>query len=98
MLSDPAARSLWIDQTRKLIVFTRGGLLFAFNFGPERALLSLPMDGMERGDYELLLSTDSGQYGGFERINAPFSIDEGGLLRGELPERTAVALKPAKKA
>ncbi len=98
VLSDPAARSLWIDQTRKLIVFTRGGLLFAFNFGPERALLSLPMDGMERGDYELLLSTDSGQYGGFERINAPFSIDEGGLLRGELPERTAVALKPAKKA
>ena len=98
VLSDPAARSLWIDQARKLIVFTRGGLLFAFNFGPERALLSLPMDGMERGDYDILLSTDSGEYGGFERIDAPFSIDESGLLRGALSERTAVALKRKEKA
>ena len=98
VLSDPAARSLWIDQARKLIVFTRGGLLFAFNFGPERALLSLPISGLESGDYDILLSTDSGEYGGFERIDAPFSIDESGLLRGALSERTAVALKRKEKA
>ena len=56
------------------------------------------MDGMERGDYDILLSTDSGEYGGFERIDAPFSIDESGLLRGALSERTAVALKRKEKA
>ena len=98
VLSDPAARSLWIDQARKLIVFTRGGLLFAFNFGPERALLSLPMSDMDSGDYDILLSTDSGEYGGFERVDAPFSVDESGLLRGALSERTAVALKRKEKA
>ena len=86
------------DQARKLIVFTRGGLLFAFNFGSERALLSLPISGLESGDYDILLSTDSGEYGGFERIDAPFSIDESGLLRGALSERTAVALKRKEKA
>lgn len=98
VLSDPAARSLWIDQARKLIVFTRGGLLFAFNFGAKRALLSLPMSDMESGDYEILLSTDSGEYGGFERVDAPFSIGEDSLLRGALPERTAVALRRKEKA
>ena len=61
-------------------------------------LLSLPISGLESGDYDILLSTDSGEYGGFERIDAPFSIDESGLLRGALSERTAVALKRKEKA
>lgn len=95
VLSDPAARCLWIDQERKLIVFTRGELLFIFNFGAASARLALPVSGMPSGKYAVLLSTDAREYGGFDRLNAAFSISEDGLLRGLLPERTAAALKLA---
>lgn len=66
LLDDPYAVSLWIDQDRKIITFSRGNLLFVFNFhnsySEQHFFLHAHTTG--EGDYRVILSTDEARFGG----------------------------------
>ena len=89
------------DDSRKLLLFQRNNLLFAFNFHPTHSYSDLEFLCFP-GSYRLILDTDSGQFGGFDRITPNqryFSasrrkdnrIDE--YLSVYLPCRSAIVLR-----
>jgi len=66
LLDDPYAVSLWIDPDRKIITFSRGKLLFVFNFHnsySEQAFF-LHAHTTGEGTYKVILSTDEPRFGG----------------------------------
>ncbi len=66
LLNDPNAVSLWIDPERKIITFSRGRLLFVFNFhnsySEQKFFLHAHTTG--EGSYRVILSTDETRFGG----------------------------------
>lgn len=84
-------------EPEKTLVFRRKGLIFAFNFQPSNSLTSLRIPVSELSDYEIALSTDDGQYGGFDQvahITYPAKTADGqSYVEIYLPARTAVVLK-----
>ena len=93
VLKDKSAKSLWIDQARKLVAFERGGLVFLFNFDPQANCESLPLRQLTPGVFGVVFDSDRTEYGGFGRIRERFELDADGILRGLLPARTAVVLR-----
>ena len=65
------AESLWLDNEKKLVIFARGGLLYAFNLHPtwsqETVFVSCRVTGA--GGYKTVLSTDDPSFGGQGRID-----------------------------
>ncbi len=70
LLDDPYAVSLWIDQDRKIITFSRGGLLFLFNFNTSYSEQNffLHAHTVGEGAYRVILSTDELRFGGSGQI------------------------------
>ena len=66
LLEDPQTVSLWIDQDRKIITFSRGGLLFLFNFHGSYSEPSffLHAHTVGEGAYRVVLSTEEQRFGG----------------------------------
>ena len=56
------------DLDRQVIVYKRGDLLFAFNFHSNNSYPDFKVEGVARGKYRTILSTDSARFGGHERI------------------------------
>lgn len=56
------------DNERQVLVFSRGGLLLAFNFNPSQSFGDYRF-GAAPGKYVEILNTDSKAYDGFERIS-----------------------------
>ena len=63
----PAPHLILADETRKLLLFFRNNLLFAFNFHPTQSYKDLEFLCFP-GSYRLVLDTDSKRFGGFDRI------------------------------
>ena len=66
LLEDPHAVNLWVDEERKIIAFSRGGLLFLFDFHPSYSeqRFFLPCHSTGEGRYRVILSTDESRFGG----------------------------------
>ena len=66
LLEDPHAVNLWVDEERKIIAFSRGGLLFLFDFHPSYSeqRFFLPCHTTGEGRYRVILSTDESRFGG----------------------------------
>jgi 1,4-alpha-glucan branching enzyme len=66
LLDDPYAVSLWIDPDRKIITFSRGNLLFVFNFhnSYSEPQFFLHAHTTGEGKYRVILSTDEERFGG----------------------------------
>ena len=66
LLDDPYAVSLWIDPDRKIITFSRGKLLFVFNFhnSYSEQQFFLHAHTVGEGEYRVILSTDEPRFGG----------------------------------
>jgi 1,4-alpha-glucan branching enzyme len=81
----------------QVLIFKRGGLIFVFNFNPFK---SFPDYGFEcpKGNYEIILNSDSSKYLGFGRIdeNLIYKTDKTDFLKLYLPNRTALVLKMLK--
>ena len=73
LLDDPGAVSLWIDPERKIITFSRGNLLFVFNFhnSYSEQQFFLHAHTVGEGKYRVILSSDEPRFGG------PGLIDHG---------------------
>ena len=101
LLNDPCAVSLWIDPERKIITFSRGGLLFVFNFhnsySEQHFFLHAHTTG--EGTYRVILSTDEKRFGGSGMIDHDYEYHtayaEGRGLGFDVysPCRTAMVLE-----
>ena len=101
LLNDPSAVSLWIDPERKIISFSRGGLLFVFNFHNSYSEQSFFLHAHTTGEgsYRVVLSTDEKRFGGPGIIDHDFVYQtvytEGRGLGFDIysPCRTAMVLE-----
>lgn len=85
----------------KVFAFERGGLWFFFNFNPNSAMVDKEFEVL-KGEYDLLLSTDFGAFGGHDQIAFPQRYYTQEEIRGNqavnliklyLPSRCAIVLK-----
>ena len=86
------------DSAKKILVFYRQGLMFAFNFNPTESFTNIKVSLPHIADYTVALNTDDPKYGGNGLIgNAPYPaiVDKKGNshISLYLPARTAVVLK-----
>ena len=87
-----------VHEADQVLAFTRGSLLFVFNFHPSRSYTDYGIPAAS-GAYRIILTTDDAHYGGFGRIDqslayfsrcygtGPCAADN--YLRLYLPSRTA---------
>lgn len=66
---DLTAKNKWTHQDDKVIIYTKGDFVFAFNFHPTKSFdgYFIPVD--NPGTYKPVLSSDDGKYGGYSRID-----------------------------
>ena len=67
-LFDYSPVSLYIDDDKHIIIYSRGDILFAFNFHPVKSFDSYVVKTMSLGNYHPVLTTDNPEFGGFSRI------------------------------
>jgi 1,4-alpha-glucan branching enzyme len=81
------------DQT---LAFERAGLIFIFNFSPDKSFTDYPIP-VPPGKYRLLLDSDAATFGGFGRIiPSQDYIGINGNISVYLPSRTVLVLAPEK--
>ncbi len=84
----------WQNDSDHVVSFIRDDLLFAFNLHPTQSFTdySLPAP---TGDYEVIVSSDDAQFGGFDRIDTSLAYPAGSdeRVKSYLPSRTAVVLR-----
>jgi 1,4-alpha-glucan branching enzyme len=69
LLQNPTINLLYEHSDDKLLIFQRAGLLFAFNFHPQRSYPDYRIEA-PAGTYKLILDSDAPQYGGHSRLVA----------------------------
>ncbi|KAK3110025.1 alpha-1,4-glucan branching enzyme [Teratosphaeriaceae sp. CCFEE 6253] len=88
------------NETDKVIVFERAGLLWVFNFHPSQSFTDYRVGVEEGGTYRVVINTDAPEFGGLGRVEQGgryFTTDFGwngrrNFLQCYLPSRTAVVL------
>lgn len=85
---------LSVHEDNKLLVYEKGNLVFAFNFHPEKSFDGYPIPVSKPGNYKVLLSSDDGLFGGFDRVDksVQYEADDHGF-RCYLPNRSAIIFK-----
>ena len=82
------------------IVFYRNGLLFAFNFSPNQSLTNVLVPIPNDADYEVVLCSDDGKYGGYNQVEhmtyPSKKFDGQNYVELYIPARTAIVLKEGK--
>lgn len=92
----------WIHQDDKIIIYTKGDLAFAFNFHPTKSFDGYFIPVGASGKYEIVLSSDDGVYGGFNRVDTGYEYDTYTTpdnwigFNCYLPSRSAVVFKLVK--
>ncbi|MDD6161121.1 MAG: alpha amylase C-terminal domain-containing protein, partial [Oscillospiraceae bacterium] len=86
-----------LDEKNKVIAFYRRGLLFAFNFHPDRSQTGVRIPVPKYADYTVALCSDDEQYNGWGQVEhgvCPVKREDGkDFVEIYLPARTAVVLK-----
>lgn len=93
------AECKWIHEDDKIIIYTKGDYVFAFNFHPTKSFdgYFIPVD--KGGVYEIVLSSDDGIFGGFSRVDTAHeykAYTTPARWKGfncYLPNRTAIVFK-----
>ena len=101
VLNKEDATSLWIDQPGKIIAFSKGGLVYVFNFNPTHSPTDffLPVHTIGPGKYKAIFSTDDLEFGGMDRISKNYEYytkvipDRGLGFNIYIPSRTAVVFR-----
>ena len=93
------AECRWVHEGDKIIVYTKGKTVFAFNFSPTQSFEGYPVVTGEKGRYKLALSTDEARFGGFDRLDKEYVYQTEEVVDGligfrcYLPLRTAAVFK-----
>ena len=93
--------NLWIDQPGKIIAFSKGGLVYVFNFHPTYSPTNffLPTHSVGEGKYKVIFSTDDIDFGGMDRVSKQYVyytkfVENRGLgFEIYIPCRTAIVFK-----
>lgn len=99
-----APKCLLLDDEKKIIVFERKGLIFAFNFNPTKSFEGQFIPVSKKGRYKVVVSTDDNAFGGYDRISKKYVYssvaDEQGKeqIQIYLPARTALCLRKLRKS
>ncbi|KAI9792284.1 MAG: alpha-1,4-glucan branching enzyme [Peltula sp. TS41687] len=88
------------NESDKVVVFERAGLLWIFNFHASQSFADYRVGVEQSGTYKVVLNTDSTEYGGFARIDENtrfFTTDfawngRKNFLQVYIPTRTAIVL------
>ena len=91
-----------VHDSDHILAFERNGLLFVFNFHPNKSYPEYTLEVSEGADYHLVLSSDDEAFGGEGRIaDIAYSAYQEGMqgnwLKLYIPSRTACVLKPEPK-
>ncbi|MBO4563906.1 MAG: alpha amylase C-terminal domain-containing protein [Bacteroidaceae bacterium] len=95
-------QEVWHNDGDQVLAYTRGDLLFVFNFSPDKSFADYGFL-VKEGSYKVVLNTDSSAYGGnnltddtiehFTIPDALYTKQHKGWLKLYVPARTAVVLK-----
>ena len=94
-----APKCLFIDAEKQVIVYERGGLVFAFNFSPSSSYEGYYLEVPTAGKYKVEFSTDDRAFGGWDRISKEYIYtskkqpDGKSKLQIYLPARSALCVK-----
>ena len=94
--------SRWIHNDDKVIIYTKKNVVFAFNFHPVKSFEGYFIPVEEEGKYQVILSTDDGEFGGYNRIDTEYVYEAYKGADGRvgfmcyLPSRTALVLNKVK--
>ena len=93
---------VWHNDGDQILAFSRGDLLFVFNFSPNRSFTDYGFI-VPQGSYDVVLNTDSRLYGGneladdsvrhFTNYDPIYERDGKGWLKLYIPARSAVVLR-----
>lgn len=88
------------DNDKKVMVFERGGKIFAFNFNPTASFEGYFIRSGE-GKYKVIFDTDKREFGGFSRIDENYvylaqKVGDSTGFKIYLPSRTALVLEKVK--
>ena len=97
---------VWHNDGDQILAYSRGDLLFVFNFSPNRSYTDYGFI-VPQGAYDVVLNTDSRLYGGneladdsvrhFTNYDPVYERDNKGWLKLYIPARSAVVLRKAKE-
>ena len=87
---------LYVDETKKVLIFGRGSFIFAFNFNPSLSIRDFSF-GAPAGSYKVVLDSDSKDFNGFGRNDDSVThftqrIKGSDTLSLYLPSRSAIVL------
>ena len=103
LLRQPGGELLHVHEDRKLLVYRRGELVFAFNFHPNQSYADYRIGVPAAGNYRLILNTDDVWHGGHGEVvtgqvyaTQPVAWDDRPQsIQIYIPARTALVLAPA---
>jgi 1,4-alpha-glucan branching enzyme len=100
LLETPHLQHLHEDSTKKVIIFKRADLIFAFNFNPDQSFTDYRFEAPP-GKYRMIIDSDAPKYGGHGRLDskqAHFTIIDKNEAKSQnmlslyLPARSAFIL------
>ena len=92
-------QSTWIQNGDKVLMYLKGDIAFAFNFHPTQSFDGYFVPVKEEGRYQVILSSDDGVFGGYDRIDTEYQYEAKKTADGRigflcyLPCRSAMVLK-----
>ncbi len=98
-LMEKAPINRWMHQDDKILIFSKGDYIFAFNFHPTKSFDGYFIPTGEAGDYMVALSSDDSVFGGHSRVDtsicykAERTPDDWFGFNCYLPNRTAMVFK-----
>ena len=100
ILTVPSVDLVLENKPDKVLAYHRGLFLFVFNFNPTQSFTDYGIP-LGAGKYKIVLSTDSGRFGGYDRVDEEISyytlpssgVGSQHFLNLYLPARTALVLK-----
>lgn len=89
------AKELKMDVDNKVIIAERNNLIFIFNFHPSNSIFGYKFWVPTKGKYKIILNTDNGSFGGFNRIDESYiyETDSENFLSIYLTNRTGIVMQ-----
>ena len=102
MFQRKKVQEIWHNDGDQILAYSRGELIFVFNFSPTRSYTDYGFM-VPEGAYEVVLNTDAPAYGGngltddsichFTNFDPLLKRDGKGWLKLYIPARTAIVLR-----
>ncbi len=82
LLEAPPAGLIHIDDENKILCFSRGGLVFVFNFSVNQSPFNYPIKCPVQGPLHLIIDSDAERFGGHARVDdtITYPVSENGVL------------------